>query len=783
MGKHTAFGRGKSLRLLVLLASSVALLAASPPAAGAYVFGEPAVRQFGPEEMVYDYTTARCSTEDIPDHPARAFKDSSNRVQLIASHASVRRKIGSNLGNVQHQCPIVMDSNGNQDPSAFDDRQWLSSTYTEDGQTIYGLTSTEYHGWEYDEACASYVAAGQHLKCWYNSITLVKSVDGGAHYTHTSAPTHLVAGSPYRYAAGNGPLGYFDPSNIIKRSDGYYYAMIRAEPHGAQQRGACVMRTPNLNDPTAWRAWNGSGYTVSFMNPYTQTDAPENHVCTPVSPASFEIPIQTGSLTYSSYLGKYVLLGVSQKYDTAAGQWRYGFFYSLSDNLTDWAPMKLFMEAPLPWSYQCGGPDPVRDPTLIDPASSSRNFDTIGRHPYLYFSRYNLVYYNANTCWIDLDRDLLRIPVEFTESNRPPVASFTASPNPALTGQTVTFNGSASSDPDGNGTIASYKWDLDGNGSFETDTGMTPTVTRSYATAAVVTVRLRVTDTSGATNDTTRTLTVSNRPPTASFTFTPDQPLAGQVVTFDGSASSDPDGGIATYEWDLDGDSTFETTSIAPTVTMSYPSAATITVALRVTDTNGAGSAPVTRALTINPPPPSNELPTASFTASPNPAVTGSVVTFDASASTDPDGTIANYKWDLDGNGTFEKDTGTTPTASSSYLRPDAVTVRLRVTDNDGAAGDAIQPLTVSAPPPAPEPPAPTPGPPGPTGPPIKVRSPTAAACAAARTKRAVLTKRIQRARQKLAQAHKAQAKRNYRKLIKKLTRQRKRVHLTGCPR
>ena len=35
-------------------------------------------------------------------------------------------------------------------------------------------------------------------------------------------------------------------------------------------------------------------------------------------------------------------------------------------------------------------------------------------------------------------------------------------------------------------------------------------------------------------------------------------------------------------------------------------------------------------------------------------------MTFDASASADPDGTIAKYEWDLDGNGTYETDTGTT---------------------------------------------------------------------------------------------------------------------------
>ena len=45
--------------------------------------------------------------------------------------------------------------------------------------------------------------------------------------------------------------------------------------------------------------------------------------------------------------------------------------------------------------------------------------------------------------------------------------------------------------------------------------------------------------------------------------------------------------------------------------------------------------------------------PAGSFTASPNPAPTGTPVTFDASGSTDPDGTIVKYEWDLDGNGSL----------------------------------------------------------------------------------------------------------------------------------
>jgi PKD repeat protein len=384
-----------------------------------------------------------------------------------------------------------------------------------------------------------------------------------------------------------------------------------------------------------------------------------------------------------------VLLGVSQRYDSAAQRWNGGFFYSLSTDLINWTPSKYFMHAQLPWTHRCGEPDPVRDPSLIDPTSTSWSFETIGRRPYLYFTRFNMEYWDPNTCWTTLDRDLIRIPVEFTDPNpnQPPTASFTASPNPAVAGDVVSFNGSASSDPDG--TITEYRWDLDGNGTFETNTGTTASVTRSYADAGTVTVHLRVTD-------------------------------------------------------------------------------------------NDGGTAETTHNLTVDPPPPVNELPTAAFVVSPNPAQTSEVVTLNGSKSNDPDGRIANYRWDLDGNGSFETDTGTTHTVTRSYPDPGTVDVRLRVTDNDGAASDTTRRLTVSTPPAPSPPPAPVPGPTAPLAPSTASSAPSAA-CVTARTKRTQLTRKLRSARRKLARARTASARKKYRRLVRKLTRQRKRIQPTGC--
>jgi large repetitive protein len=279
-----------------------------------------------------------------------------------------------------------------------------------------------------------------------------------------------------------------------------------------------------------------------------------------------------------------------------------------------------------------------------------------------------------------------------TVTNAQPNASFTVSPNPAQLGQTVTFNGAASDDPDPGGSITTYEWDLDGNGSFETSTGGTATATRSYGAPAQLTVRLRVTDNNGSSAETTRSLRINASPSAQIETPSPAVPDPGEQVSFSASGSSDGDGSISTYQWDFNYDGTFNAEASGQTTTHTYPTAGTRTIRLRVTDNDGA-TGEVSRALRVNSP------PTAEI-AAPNPAVPdpGEQASFSAAGSSDSDGTIATYEWDFDFAGSFTVD-ATGPTPSHSYPTPGNRTVRLRVTDNDGTIAVADRALRVNAPP------------------------------------------------------------------------------------
>jgi PKD repeat protein len=93
----------------------------------------------------------------------------------------------------------------------------------------------------------------------------------------------------------------------------------------------------------------------------------------------------------------------------------------------------------------------------------------------------------------------------------------------------------------------------------------------------------------------------------------------------------------------------------------------------------------------------SNQLPTASFTATPPLGQVPLDVAFDASASSDPDGSIASYSWNFGDN-----TSGSGVTAAHAYTTAGAFTVTLTVTDNRGARATTTRNVTVtSGPPPA----------------------------------------------------------------------------------
>jgi len=391
--------------LCALLAASVALLGMGGMQTQTAKQPSGEVRIIGPEEIVFDWTTDRCDKNDIPDLPARAFRDADGKVQLIATHYIDRRMIGDTLASVKRACRGVMNSDMNSDPARFDDHEWLGSFYTLDGQTIYALVHNEYQGHTHG---AGRCPSGEYMKCWYGSVTSAESTDKGVTYAHPAAPNHLVACAPYAYAPDSGTWGYGWPSNIVLNpKDGFYYALLHTEAYQLLPKGVCVIRTRTLDDPASWRAWDGRGFNVEFLSPYAELSLdPLQHIPQPVS---FDaILTGTESLTFNTYFGKFLLVTATAQW--VNGEFVTGFYYSLSDDLVNWSMRKLLMQAELPyWKKDPRSEEVVLYPSLIDPDDTSRNFEITGQRPYLYFTRMH----PATAKNEGLDRDLVRVRIEF----------------------------------------------------------------------------------------------------------------------------------------------------------------------------------------------------------------------------------------------------------------------------------------------------------------------------------------------------------------------------------
>ena len=99
------------------------------------------------------------------------------------------------------------------------------------------------------------------------------------------------------------------------------------------------------------------------------------------------------------------------------------------------------------------------------------------------------------------------------------------------------------------------------------------------------TVKVKVTDNSGASAVATRIVTVANTLPRATFMHGPDSPNPREPVTLT-STSVDPDGQITAVAWDTDNDGAFDD-GTTPQVTKAFPTSGTQVVRMRATDNDG----------------------------------------------------------------------------------------------------------------------------------------------------------------------------------------------------
>ena len=291
---------------------------------------------------------------------------------------------------------------------------------------------------------------------------------------------------------------------------------------------------------------------------------------------------------------------------------------------------------------------------------------------------------NANCATSPLPASVQLDPAPAPPANAVPTA-VAGGPYSGTAGTTlIQFDGSASSDPDVDDTLT-FAWDF-GDGS--SGSGMMPTHT--YLTDGTFPVTLVVNDGQADSEPSSTTAIISAPQTNLAPTANPGGPYdgePGQPITFDGSASSDPNtGDTLTYAWNFGDGATGS--GVAPTHT--YSADATYTVSLTVSDGQAPSLQASTTASIVTPP--ANRAPTADA-GGPYNGNTGVAVIFDGSASLDPDDNTLSYRWDF-GDGT----TGTGVAPSHIYGAPGAYTVSLTVSDAEFDSAIATATVAISDP-------------------------------------------------------------------------------------
>ncbi len=234
------------------------------------------------------------------------------------------------------------------------------------------------------------------------------------------------------------------------------------------------------------------------------------------------------------------------------------------------------------------------------------------------------------------------------------------------------------------GTIEVFRWDFDGNGTWDTYDTVARDYNRTYNTPGRYNATLYVRSSTGESATASILITVENNPPVATADVLPSNGEVPLTVQLFGSGT-DSDGQVVLYEWDFEGDGVYDWSSTTTgNTSYTYTTPGTYQAVFRVTDNNGLTSTALPPYTIVRAGPPGS--PTATVSATPTSGNAPLNVNLSCTA-TDPDNDVVLYEWDFDGDGTYDWSSSTT--GSTSHIYDDAGThvSSCRVTDSTALTG------------------------------------------------------------------------------------------------
>ncbi|WP_126400985.1 hypothetical protein [Blastochloris tepida] len=342
--------------------------------------------------VVFDWATQRCSYDDIPDSPLRAFRDSSGAVVGLASHFDVRLFRGDTLIDLQRVCSISRKSSHASNPSEYNDKIWVTATWTEDGVNVFALGHHEFQAHRHPGKC-KFADLGS---CWYNSIVALKSTDSGMNFYKVD---HLkpIASANIRSEDMQGrPRGFFSPTNIFSRN-GYLYSIILTTGDPSQPYGHCLFRTLRQGDLLNWEYWDGVTWIPSAHDPYK--DSPKRPCSILKNLYSIGSVIEQG--------GRYIAVGAMP-----GGKYKGQIVYNTSRDLITWSEPRPLINIKTEMSESKCGEYVYSYPSILSPSSRSRNFEDTGEELALFLTRRKY-----KGCAGTMERDLVYFKIIIKNAN------------------------------------------------------------------------------------------------------------------------------------------------------------------------------------------------------------------------------------------------------------------------------------------------------------------------------------------------------------------------------
>jgi len=281
--------------------------------------------------------------------------------------------------------------------------------------------------------------------------------------------------------------------------------------------------------------------------------------------------------------------------------------------------------------------------------------------------------------------------------NEPPQGYVEYTTINAIVNENVYLNGSGI---DIDGWVVQYEWNF-GDGSMLYTDATNGNTTHVYTSIGTYTAKFTVFDNLGKNDSKTVIVIVSDgsTPNKAPRAF-PGENIAAKVntqVNFTGYYGLDDDGTIVLYEWDFDGDGTYDWSNANNiTATHVYTTVGIYTARLQVTDNLGlTANATITVTITEGEP----ILPIANA----GDAITVYVntqVQFAGTGSSPASVSIVLYEWDFNGDGIYDWSNTSAGLVSYIYNTVGVYNAKLRVTDANGLSATAIRTVTVNSAPP-----------------------------------------------------------------------------------